>query len=156
MLAGGGVAAVGVVVLLVVLLTGGGAESAAKDYVAMMNTRDYPGLGKATCSEQRENTGNLKRNLEPGSRPRAPESYRDIRAEVRLGEVTEQGADAAVAALSVSYVNVPEQSKTIFRDVDLRMKLVREDGEWRVCELRQGGGQVGTSPGDVGPNSGPN
>lgn len=136
-LAGAGVLVIGVVAVLVFTLGGGGAKGTAEAVVAEMNKgadADIDNIRGLTCKKDLGELDRLKESLDPAAGAAdVPEEFKDIKAKFTLGEVTESG-DTAQAKITVAYTGVPEELKEFLKDKSDTLKMVKEEGDWKVCD----------------------
>jgi hypothetical protein len=142
-LAGGGVVVLAVIVILVVTLTGGGSpQSTAQAVVDRLNAKDVAGLQALSCKAQQGGSVSAD-DVDPMKD--APAEYRSMTAQWSLRGVQQKDDSHADAAINLSFGNIPAQLPASVRDrmakgVDGTLALVKEDGDWKACDLKVAGG----------------
>ncbi|MCP2257309.1 protein of unknown function (DUF4878) [Streptoalloteichus tenebrarius] len=144
-LAGGGVLVIGAVVALVLLLTRDSSPRGVFDsYADAVGSRDFEAAAQLTCVAKRgeikgvgEKQAKARRNLEtvgelpPDLREEQEKELRkvaDLRIKLTLLDLTEDG-DRATARVRVEMTSGEES-----RSTEDTMTMVKEDGDWRVCD----------------------
>jgi hypothetical protein len=130
---------IGVVVLLVLgggaaffLLQGGSAQSTADKLAAELNKgkdANVSTIQSFTCKKDQSKAAEIKVN-DPGAQG---EEFKDVKVTFSVGEVVETG-DTASAKISLKVENVPEKYKDILKDDSVTLKMIKEDGDWKVCD----------------------
>jgi len=134
-LAGGGAVAIGVVVVLLLTLGGGSPKSTAETVVAQLNkgsSVDIDAIRKVTCQKDLSKMDDFKKDLEKIDPSKVDDKFKNIKPTYTLGEVTESG-DTAEAKVELKYSNVPEDMKDFIKDRSDTLKMIKEDGDWKVC-----------------------
>ncbi|GGP83973.1 Rv0361 family membrane protein [Saccharothrix coeruleofusca] len=132
----GALVVIGVVITLVLTMGGGSAEDTAQAYVKQLNSNAAAkdsGMKELLCAADRKKVDEI--TDEGIAAPSEPDSkLKDIKATYTLGEVTENG-DTAQATVNAKFSNVPEDLKEFIKDGPQKVKLVKEDGDWKVCGM---------------------
>jgi hypothetical protein len=133
-LVGGGLVVVAIALVVVLVVTRGpdtsSPEDVAEGTVSAFNEQDVDELVDLTCAEDKQEVGRTLTTM-TGYGPDG-EGF-EVNAELR--GVTADGADAAVAELEITYVDVPEDLESGFTEgssVHRKLALRQEDGEWCV------------------------
>jgi hypothetical protein len=129
---------VGVVAMLLVaggaafvFLRGGSAQTTADTLVTELNKgkdMNVATLQSLNCKADAEKIKELPKSV-PSS---AGDEFKDITAKFEVTDVQESG-DTATGKLKVTFTNVPEEFKEFIKDDTTTMKMIKEDGEWKVC-----------------------
>jgi hypothetical protein len=85
-----------------------------------------------TCSKDLAKLDGFKKDLEKIDPAAAGDKFKDIKQTYTLGEVTETG-DKAEAKVDLKYSNVPEEMKDFIKDRSDTIKMIKENGDWKVC-----------------------
>ena len=128
-----GAAVVVIVAVVVVVMTlGGGSPKSTADTIATELNKgegmSISTLQSVTCKKDVAKINDIKKAA-PSS---AGAQFKDIKAEYTVGNVTESG-DTATVKLSVKYSNVPTEFKDFIKDDSTDLKMIKEDGGWKVC-----------------------
>jgi hypothetical protein len=113
------------------LLTGGSAQATADKLVAELNKgkdMDVATLQALNCKADADKIKDLPKSV-PAS---AGDQFKDIKTQSEVTEVKESG-DTATGKLTVKFTNVPEEFKSVIKDDSTTMKMIKEDGDWKVC-----------------------
>ncbi|MFD9740975.1 hypothetical protein [Umezawaea sp. NPDC059074] len=113
------------------LLKGGSAKAVAESMVSELNKgkdMNVDTLLSLSCKADADKIKELPKSV-PSN---AGEQFKDIKTEFAVTDVKESG-DTATATLTVKFSNVPEEFKSVIKDDSTTMKLLKEDGDWKVC-----------------------
>ncbi|WP_106191203.1 hypothetical protein [Umezawaea tangerina] len=130
--AGVGVLVVAAIVVVVVTMTGGSAKGTADQLAAELNKgkdANVSTIQSFTCKKDRDKAADIKVN-DPGSQG---EEFKDVKVTFTVGEVAETG-DSATAKLSLKVENVPDKYKDFIKDDSVTLKMIKEDGDWKICD----------------------
>jgi hypothetical protein len=128
---GAAVVVIVAVVVVVMTLGGGSPKSTAETIATELNKGEgmsISALQSVTCKKDVAKINDIKKAA-PSS---AVAQFKDIKAEYTVGNVTESG-DTATVKLSVKYSNVPTEFKDFIKDDSTDLKMIKEDGGWKVC-----------------------
>ncbi|MBA0124904.1 hypothetical protein H0B56_05050 [Haloechinothrix sp. YIM 98757] len=123
----------GVAVLLVVLLGDGPGdpETTAQQAVTAMNEQDTDGMIAVLCEEARDKAREFVGEVDDGQEP-------EFQVTVSLDAVTEN-EDTATADVTASFDEIPAEWEGIMPEEQaLRLEMIVEDDEWKVCDLTVG------------------
>ncbi|GDY28591.1 Rv0361 family membrane protein [Gandjariella thermophila] len=143
-LAGGGVVVVAAVVLLVVWLAGGSGstpQATAQAVIDKLNAKDVSGLKALSCKAEQSSMASSS-DIDPMKD--APAEYRSMQAQWTLRGVQQKDDSHADAAINLRFTNIPANLPATVRDrmsqgVDGTLVLVKEDGDWKACDLKKAG-----------------
>jgi hypothetical protein len=113
------------------LLTGGSAQATADKIVTELNKgadMNVATLQSLSCKADADKIKDLPKSVPAAS----GDQFKDIKTQFEVTEVKETG-DSATGKLTVKFTNVPEEFKSVIKDDSTTMKLVKEDGDWKVC-----------------------
>ncbi|SNR36044.1 hypothetical protein SAMN06265360_103185 [Haloechinothrix alba] len=123
----------GVAVLIAVLLGDGPGdpETTAQQAVTAMNEQDTDGMIAVLCEDARDKAREFVGEAEDGQQP-------EFRVTVSLDSVTEN-EDTATADVTASFDEIPAKWEgTMPEEQALRLEMIVEDDEWKVCDLTVG------------------
>jgi hypothetical protein len=113
------------------LLKGGSAQATADTLVTELNKgkdMNVETLKTLNCKADADKIAKLPKSV-PSSNG---EQFKDITTRFAVTDVKESG-DTATGTLKVTFENVPDEFKEFIKDDTTTMKMIKEDGDWKVC-----------------------
>lgn len=142
---GGGAGLVLVIVIAVVLVVvfgGSSPQAVAQQAVADMNSQNTQDLTTLVCAQDQAAARQATQGLQQLEEqlPDIPDSIRNIKPHYTLGQVIKDSDSQATTTITQTWTNVPPDLPSELRDVftrplDIQAQLIKEDGDWKLCNL---------------------
>ncbi|RJQ76023.1 hypothetical protein D5S17_19280 [Pseudonocardiaceae bacterium YIM PH 21723] len=114
------------------LMTDSGPREAAEKAATVLENRDWEGLKKYTCAAQRPGLDQTRDIAAAG-----PPSMKAIRTSLTVKEVSKTSDSTAVATVDSRFTHIPadlpDMVKSKLVDKTVTWTLVKEDGDWLMC-----------------------
>ncbi|WP_433661520.1 glutamate ABC transporter substrate-binding protein [Nocardia sp. CA-128927] len=107
----------------------------ANAVVDMATAQNWESLQKLVCPELQDAVGQQITQYAPQYDKNLGPDAKEVSFIISVTGISQTGPDSATFLAHETFDNVPEKYKHYFKDIDYTAKMVRRDGEWKMCGL---------------------
>lgn len=145
---GGGLVVIIVIVVVLVVTLGGGSspQAVAQQAVDILNSGNYQGLADVSCQKDKAEIQKETQNFDPSQQlsqiPGLPDDMKNIKPKFSVNSVTKDSDSHATATIGLAWTNVPadippEAQAAFTKPQSFPVDVIKESGDWKLCDLGQ-------------------